>query len=142
MKYIKFIILALILLFSSRLYFLGIQSQKIDVKYRELIKCNDTLHCSSTQLDHKPLKYKRSPTNARETLKIYLTKNENFLFIFENENFWHIECKSSLFGFVDDLTIFFDDNNKTIHMASKSRVGHSDLGANKRRIKKLKSLFL
>lgn len=49
---------------------------------------------------------------------------------------------SSLFGFVDDLEIRFDSKQNIIHMRSASRVGYSDLGANKERVELIRKLFL
>lgn len=46
--------------------------------------------------------------------------------------------QSALFGFVDDVELRFDSNANLLHLRSASRVGHSDFGANLKRIKKLK----
>lgn len=48
---------------------------------------------------------------------------------------------SSLFGFVDDLELRVDTAVNHIQLRSASRVGRSDLGANRKRVQALKSLF-
>ena len=48
---------------------------------------------------------------------------------------------SSVFGFVDDLEIRYYSTQNVIHLRSASRIGYSDLGANKKRAKLLKDLF-
>ena len=48
---------------------------------------------------------------------------------------------SSLFRFVDDLELRIDTVQKTIHLRSASRVGHSDLGVNRKRVERLKNAF-
>jgi uncharacterized protein (DUF1499 family) len=48
---------------------------------------------------------------------------------------------SSIFRFVDDLEIRIDADKKTIHLRSASRVGRSDLGANRKRVERLKNSF-
>lgn len=48
---------------------------------------------------------------------------------------------SALFGFVDDLEIRFDPDNQVLQARSASRVGHSDLGANRKRVEQLRSLL-
>lgn len=48
---------------------------------------------------------------------------------------------SSIFGFVDDLEIRLDPDNRLIHFRSASRVGYSDGGANRKRIETLKQLL-
>jgi len=48
---------------------------------------------------------------------------------------------SSIFRFVDDLEVRIDADKKTIHLRSASRVGRSDLGANRKRVERLKNSF-
>ena len=48
---------------------------------------------------------------------------------------------SSLFRFVDDLELRIDAGQKTIHLRSASRVGHGDLGVNRKRVELLKNSF-
>ena len=43
--------------------------------------------------------------------------------------------KSGVFGFVDDIDLVWSPGTSKLLMRSASRVGHSDLGANRRRIK-------
>jgi uncharacterized protein (DUF1499 family) len=57
------------------------------------------------------------------------------------ENVIQAEFLSSVFGFVDDVEFYFDDRKKIIHVKSASRVGYSDLGANRRRIEKIRKRF-
>jgi uncharacterized protein (DUF1499 family) len=48
---------------------------------------------------------------------------------------------SSLFGFVDDVEIRADATAGVIHLRSASRVGTSDLGANRKRVNLIKQRF-
>ena len=48
---------------------------------------------------------------------------------------------STIFRFVDDLECRDDKANHTIHLRSASRVGHSDFGANRKRVKRISALF-
>ncbi len=48
---------------------------------------------------------------------------------------------STFFGFVDDLECRNDTANHTIHLRSASRVGHSDFGANRKRVELISTLF-
>ncbi len=45
---------------------------------------------------------------------------------------------SPLFGFVDDLEIRVDLEAGLVHVRSASRVGHGDLGANRKRVEQLR----
>jgi uncharacterized protein (DUF1499 family) len=51
----------------------------------------------------------------------------------------HAEFKSRLFRFVDDLELLYDDQIPGFDVRSASRVGHSDLGVNRRRVESLRS---
>lgn len=53
----------------------------------------------------------------------------------------YAECRSSLFGFVDDLELVLQPGAGFIHVRSASRVGHSDLGANRKRVEALREAF-
>jgi len=46
--------------------------------------------------------------------------------------------ESSLFGFIDDLELRLDAASQMIHVRSASREGHSDLGANRKRVEALR----
>lgn len=48
---------------------------------------------------------------------------------------------SSIFGFVDDLEFRVDTTAGVIHLRSASRVGTSDLGANRKRVNLIKQRF-
>ncbi|MCX4029254.1 DUF1499 domain-containing protein [Endozoicomonas sp. SM1973] len=49
---------------------------------------------------------------------------------------------STIFGFVDDLEVRLDETSKLIHIRSASRVGHSDLGQNRKRVSDIKQRLL
>lgn len=48
---------------------------------------------------------------------------------------------SSLFGFVDDLECRLEPSQRRIQIRSASRVGHSDLGVNRKRVEALTRTF-
>ena len=53
-------------------------------------------------------------------------------------NYLHIEFKTALMGFVDDVELLLD--GKQIHVRSASRLGYSDLGVNRKRVEYLRRL--
>lgn len=59
----------------------------------------------------------------------------------QGEHYIASTFSSSIFGFVDDLEVRVDLPQNTIHIRSASRVGHSDLGVNKKRAELLKQLY-
>ncbi|MHC5010869.1 MAG: DUF1499 domain-containing protein, partial [Planctomycetota bacterium] len=53
----------------------------------------------------------------------------------------HAEFRSALFGFVDDFDAIVDATSRRIEVRSASRVGHSDFGANRRRVSRIRDAF-
>lgn len=49
---------------------------------------------------------------------------------------------SRLFGFVDDVELRHDPGENLIHIRSASRVGYSDLDANRERVDKIRQQFI
>ena len=56
----------------------------------------------------------------------------------EKENYLHYEFTSRLFRFVDDGEFLIDAENGVVHFRSASRVGYSDMGANRKRMEKIR----
>jgi uncharacterized protein (DUF1499 family) len=54
------------------------------------------------------------------------------------DTYIHVECKSRIFRFIDDLELYFNSSNGIISIRSASRVGYSDFGANRRRVELLR----
>lgn len=50
-------------------------------------------------------------------------------------------CRTLIFRFVDDVELRLDPERRAIDIRSASRVGHSDLGANRSRMERLRGLF-
>jgi len=59
----------------------------------------------------------------------------------EDPQFLHAECRSALLGFVDDLELHLRPAEGRIAVRSASRLGHSDLGVNRRRVEQLRSVL-
>ena len=58
--------------------------------------------------------------------------------IHEQDTQIHAEARSRVFGFVDDMDIVIDTEQRVIHVRSASRSGHYDFGVNRRRVEKLR----
>ena len=54
------------------------------------------------------------------------------------DRYLHVECKSRLFRFIDDLELLLDPVTRVIAIRSAARVGKSDLGVNRRRVETLR----
>ena len=131
------------ILFS--LSFLAISVDKSSIRMK-LKQCPNSPNCVSSQSSsatHKiaPISYKTSIGVARERIKKIILALPHTQLMQETDLFFHFEFKTSIFKFVDDVEIIFDDSKKLIHLRSASRVGHWDLGANRRRVEEIRKLF-
>lgn len=52
------------------------------------------------------------------------------------------ECRSSVFGFVDDLELHLRPEKSEIAVRSAARLGYSDFGVNRKRVEKLRSALI
>ncbi len=88
-----------------------------------------------------PLSWTGELTPAKARLRQAVLAAGNATFVVEEDAYWHIEFRSRLFRFVDDVEFLFDLAGKQIHVRSASRVGRSDLGVNRTRVEKIRALF-
>lgn len=63
-----------------------------------------------------------------------------------DDDYMHVECSTKFWGFVDDLELHLrrptgEDRRCTIAVRSASRLGLSDLGANRARVESLRSFL-
>ena len=79
--------------------------------------------------------------DAQQTLeKIKSSIESNYArasLVSQSDGYLHYEFTSLLFRFVDDVEFLADDETRLVHFRSASRVGHSDLGANRKRMTKI-----
>ena len=57
-------------------------------------------------------------------------------------NYLHAECRSAVFGFVDDLELHLRPDERIIAVRSAARLGYSDFGVNRKRVEGLRAEFL
>lgn len=111
------------------------------------LQCPDTPNCVSSQSDsasHKisPLSYTSTVKEAMQQIKKTILALPRTKLIKEKDQYLHVEFRTLVFRFVDDVEIVIDDSEKVIHLRSASRVGFSDFGTNRRRIEVIKNNFL
>lgn len=109
----------------------------------QLAECPDSPNCVSSQTASEihrmdPIPFSGSVAEGIEKVKAAVNKlYPRARLIAEDENYLHFEFVSLIFRFVDDVEFLVNDNKGTIEFRSASRVGHSDLGVNRRRMTKL-----
>ncbi len=111
-----------------------------------LTPCPDRPNCVSSQEQRdshqiNPIAFSGDPAAAWDRLHETIRAFPRTTIVSESDNYLHVVCRSFLFRFADDVEFLLDGANSVIHVRSASRVGYSDLGANRKRIEKLRAAF-
>jgi uncharacterized protein (DUF1499 family) len=88
------------------------------------------------------LAYTGSLQSARKKIKDVVLGMPRTQLIKEEPHYLHFTFTSRILGFVDDVEFAFEKDAKVIHFRSASRVGYSDLGANRKRMEAISAGFL
>ena len=59
----------------------------------------------------------------------------------EQRGYLHVRFVTPIMRYVDDVELRLDADKHIIHIRSASRVGHSDLGANRQRVARIRTAF-
>ena len=111
-----------------------------------LAECPASPHCVSTQAadaDHRmePIPFAGSPDETRQQIEAVIAEMTQTKIVTTEGNYLHAEFRSALFRFVDDVEFLIDPESQLVHFRSASRVGHSDLGVNRRRMEEIREAF-
>ena len=142
MKKILFLIMVVIMINCN-----GTRPENLGVREGKLLECPDKPNCVCSQAKKddshfiEPIQYKDDLKTSQNKLLKIISSMERTTLVTRKENYLHVEFKSFLFRFVDDTEFYFDDLEKVIHVRSASRVGKGDLGVNRKRVEKIRSLF-
>ncbi|MFT4886535.1 MAG: hypothetical protein ACJA2D_000745 [Pseudohongiellaceae bacterium] len=116
----------------------GEPPQNIGVQEGKLTACPDSPNCVSsfeTDEEHgiQPL------TGNLEQIGIILQGLDQANIVSASDNYLYAEFTSSLMGYVDDVEFMYNEAAGVTHVRSASRLGHSDLGANRKRIEAIRA---
>ena len=105
--------------------------------------CPKTPNCVSTLATSKqhaidPINYSGSLSEAKEKIIKIINLLKRTKIVTDKENYIHVEVRTAIFRFVDDVEFLFDDNEKIIHFRSRARLGYSDMGVNRKRMEGIK----
>ncbi len=153
--YIKMILGAAILIFlivTLTLWLLAQYSHirpPLGIKAGRLLPCPTSPNCVSSQANPKdkvhylpPVEFPGDPDQAKKTLLAIVHTLPGSTVVTDDMNYLRIEFRSQIFGFTDDVEFLIDPKTRLIHFRSASRVGHSDLGVNRKRMEFLRSALL
>ncbi len=124
----------------------GQRPTTLGVKDGKLSPCPDTPNCviseSDTDADAEhaiaPLAYSGDPARAMALLEAVVNAMSRTAIIEKTDRYLYAEFTSKLMGFVDDVEFYLDPSTPVIQVRSASRLGQSDLGANRKRIEAIR----
>ena len=149
MKTVLILLSCTVFIVFALFFILGImskQGQALGLVDNALSSCSDKPNCVCSEnkddLEHyiAPLSLDQiSPNDSLAMLKQIIIEMGGTL---QSETAYYLAAtfSSTIFSFIDDLEIRIDNKQRLIHFRSASRVGHSDMGVNNKRIERLKQL--
>jgi uncharacterized protein (DUF1499 family) len=125
---------------------LATRPTNLGVRDGRLAPCPSSPNCVSTQADDdghrmEPIAFTESPAEAMQWLESAVASIPRMKIAVATDDYLYAEASSLVFRFVDDVEFFIDKEAHVIHFRSASRVGRSDFGANRRRMKAVRQAF-
>lgn len=118
-----------------------------DHHHSRLATCPASPNCvSSDAADARhyiqPLRLAVPAAEAWSVVKDIVADLPRTQIIFEGDHSLHMECRSRIFRFVDDLELQLRPEENQIAVRSAARLGYSDLGVNRRRVETLRAQLI
>lgn len=114
-----------------------------------LAPCPDMPNCVSSQaseddLEHyvAPIVYRGDVMDVQLNVEQFILEMTDSRILQSRLGYSHIEVSSPLFGFKDDLELYFPEADSVMHVRSASRVGYDDLGVNRERVRQIRELLV
>jgi uncharacterized protein (DUF1499 family) len=99
-------------------------------------------HAQTSYASIAPITFTGAPKAAMDKLLAVLKKTEGCVLVTQQPDYLYAQCSTALLRFTDDVEFWMDRPSQVIHVRSASRLGSSDLGANRARIEKTRAQFM
>jgi len=127
----------------------SVKAPKLGVEQEYFAVCPSKPNCVNSQADDEahyiePLLAQGSSAKIKNDILQVLKEFKGAEIVTVGDNYIRAEFTSTLFRFVDDVEFYFPESlpeETKLHVRSASRVGHSDLGANKKRVENIRREF-
>jgi uncharacterized protein (DUF1499 family) len=124
----------------------GEQPDNLGIHQGRLAPCPDSPNCVSTQAEDathrmEPISYMGSREAAQSKMLEILNEMERIEVVVDDPGYLRAEARSRIFGFIDDVEIYLDDEDKQIHFRSAARLGRGDMGVNRQRMEQITEAF-
>jgi uncharacterized protein (DUF1499 family) len=122
-------------------HFSGARPNNLGVQAGKFAPCPSTPNCVSSQAQDVAHQIQPIASTSLAKVKVAIAKIPDAVIISETDSYLYAEFTSSLMGFVDDVEFYVDSASDVIQVRSASRLGESDLGANRQRISLIRSMM-
>ena len=119
--------------------FAGKRPDNLGVNNGKLAACPGTPNCVSSQSGDDKFKIEPLASVSLAQIKSAIEGMAGGKIVEEKEDYLYAEFTSKLMGFVDDVEFYADKQKNVIQVRSASRLGKSDLGANRQRIEAIRT---
>ncbi|MHC4091513.1 MAG: DUF1499 domain-containing protein [Planctomycetota bacterium] len=108
-----------------------------------LTPCPESPNCVSSDAPDElhrtePYRLKAAPEKAWHGLREVVEAQERVTVVTANDTYLHVEVRSAIFRFVDDAEFHLRTGDGIIAVRSAARVGHGDMGVNRKRIETIR----
>ena len=117
----------------------GDTPENLGVYENKLAPCPNSPNCVSSFDTNAPHLIKPIKADL-EKIERTLASLNNANIVDRSDNYIRAEFSSRFMGYVDDVEFLYDELENISHVRSASRVGYTDLGANRRRVEKIRSI--
>jgi uncharacterized protein (DUF1499 family) len=112
----------------------------------QLAACPDSPNCVSSQATDpqhaiEAIRFDGPADAAMATLRRVVERDRGATVVSMDERSLSAEYRSRIFRFVDDVDFVLNETEGVIDFRSASRVGYSDMGANRRRMERIRTAF-
>ncbi|MFK7820359.1 MAG: DUF1499 domain-containing protein [Planctomycetaceae bacterium] len=89
----------------------------------------------------EPISFTGDTAAVMERIKTVVGSTPRTRITEESETYLRSEFTTAIMRFIDDVEFFIDEDAKLIHFRSASRIGYSDMNANRKRMTELVKKF-
>lgn len=120
--------------------------ESLGVESGRLAACPDSPNCVSSQASDTSQRvasfaFEGAADEAWADLKAVILASPRTKITNSTNTYLHAEFRSAIIGYCDDLECVLDAASGEIHIRSASRLGYSDMGANRKRVEALRTAF-
>lgn len=116
----------------------GEPPQNIGVREGRLSPCPESPNCVSSFESDEEHSIAALDATLAQIQRVVLALDEANI-VEQSSDYMYVEFTSRLMGYVDDVEFLYDSASNQTHVRSASRLGYSDLGANRKRIEAIRT---